>query len=116
MSKDFPVAVLVALRLTISGEIWRAWTLCDSPMWLKRRVLTVSGTYWRKGREGLKDRRSQAVSPCRDSAPLHAAFSLLVPVCESLFLPKVQKLQRCFEMETVIERLATDPFTFLELV
>jgi hypothetical protein len=53
-----PVAVLVAIGLTISGEIWRAWTLRDSHMWLKRQVLTVLGSYWRKRREGLKGRCS----------------------------------------------------------
>src|SRR5260370_5430810 len=70
------VAVLVALGLTISGAIWRAWTPCNSHMLLKRRVLTASGTYWRERRDGLKgpshwDRlihsHNCVETPCADS-------------------------------------------------
>ena len=57
-----------AFGLTISGEIWRAWTLLDSHMSLKRRVLTVSGSYWRKCREDLKGRIRLSLAPLKTSA------------------------------------------------
>ncbi len=43
-----------AFGLTISGEIWRAWTLLDSHMSLKRRVLTVSRQLLAQVPGGLK--------------------------------------------------------------
>jgi hypothetical protein len=53
-----PVALLVALGLTNSGESWRPETFPDSYILLKRQVLTVSGSYWRNRRDGLKGRCS----------------------------------------------------------